>query len=241
MAKDKKLVLFDIDGTLISALRVEDNLKRFPYALRKVFRVDVGPYTAERFHERNNNGKGDRHILWDLLQGHNVSRDQFVDRIGEIGDAFVEFFDSLRDGGPSYEILSGAAEIVHRVIDAGHLSEGVLTGNLGQSALWKLKSVGLPAIAFGVFGHEADHRNDLARLVPDRAEEYFGYRFPPKDIIVIGDTVYDVECARAIGATAVIVSTGWKISKKDFAEFPPDMYVDTLMDNKVLELLGLMQ
>lgn len=237
--KTRKLVLFDIDGTLLNAVRVDDNLNRFPYALKKVFGVDVGLFTGERFHANNYNGMGDRYILWDLLKGQNISRDHFVDRIGELGEAFVEYLNGDASAGPRYRILPDAPELVDRIIAAEHLSEGLLTGNLGQSANWKLTSVGLPVIAFGIFGHEADHRNDLARLVPVRAEKYFSYRFPPEDIVVIGDTVRDVECARAIGATAIIVSTGWEVKATDFTDVPPDLHVDSLMDKAVLDLLRL--
>lgn len=237
--KGKKLVLFDLDGTLIRTLRPIDNLQRFRTSIQKVFHVDVGAFTEERWRQSRYNGRGDRYILWDLMKSHGVSRDSFVDHIGDIGDAFVEYLEGIADGGPSYAGIPEAKQLVEKVIKAEHLSEGILTGNLWQTAGWKLRSTGFPDIAFGVFGHEADNRNDLARLIIPKAEVYFGRSFRPSDVYIVGDTVYDVECARAIGATVIIVATGWKITKEEFAALPPDLHVDTLMDEPVLKLLGL--
>lgn len=241
MNPGKKLALFDIDGTLIRAQRMEDNLQRFPFAVKKVLGVDIGAFTMERWKSKNFNGVGDRYILWEFIKDYGITKDAFLDRIGDIGNAFAEYLDSIKDGGPSYTVIPEAKALVEKVIAAEHLSEGVLTGNLGPSASWKLRSTGLPDIAFGVYGHEADERNDLARLIPPKAEAYFGQRFAPRDIIIIGDTVRDAECARVIGATVVIVGTGWDVSKEDFSAFSPDLYVDSLMDEKVLALLGLHQ
>ncbi len=241
MNQGKKLVLFDIDGTLIRAQRMQDNLQRFPYAIKKVFGVDIGVFTMARWKSKNFNGMGDRYILWEFAKDYGITKDALLDRIGDIGNAFAEYLESIKNGGPSYAVIPDAKTLVEKVIAAEHLSEGVLTGNLGPAASWKLRSAGLPDIAFGVYGHEADERNDLARLILPKAEAYFGRVFAPNDIIIIGDTVRDAECARVIGATVVIVSTGWEVTKEDFAGFPPDLHVDSLMDERVLALLGLHQ
>lgn len=241
MNQKNKLVLFDIDGTLIRAQRMLDNLQRFPYSAKKIFGIDIGALTMERWKAKNFNGAGDRYILWEFIKDFDITKDAFLDRIGDVGDAFAEYLESIKDGGPSYTVIPDAKTLVEKVIAADHLSEGVLTGNLGPAASWKLRSTGLPDIAFGVYGHEADERNDLARLIPSKAKVYFGHAFVPSDIIIIGDTVRDVACARVIGATAVIVATGWEVTKEDFSLNPPDIFVDSLMDEKVLTLLGLHQ
>lgn len=238
MKQNKKLVIFDIDGTLIRALRPKDNLQRFRYSIRNVFGIDIGPLTEERWHQGNYNGMGDRAIIWDFIQSR-VSRDAFLDHIGEIGDAFVEYLESIQKDGPSYALIPDAKTLVDRVIAAEHLSEGVLTGNLGQSATWKLHSVGLPDFSFGVYGHEADKREDLATLLVLKAKQYFGIDVHPWDIVIIGDTVNDVSCARAIGASVVIVKTGWGVSHDAVANAKPNILVDSLLDDRVLKLLGL--
>ena len=237
--KGKKLVIFDIDGTLIRALRPIDNLQRFRYSIQKIFIKDIGPITEERWHKGNYNGMGDRAILWVLVEPFGISRDMFLDQIGLFGDAFIEYLDSIAAAGPSYAVIPEAKTLIDRVIKAEHLSEGVLTGNLGQSARWKLHSVGLPDFAFGVYGHEADKREDLSKLLIPKATAYFGKAVRPRDIVVIGDTVNDIRCARVIGALVVIVNTGWRIDKETLIKAKPDLFVDTLLDERVLTLLGL--
>src|SRR3989344_5446940 len=232
----KKFVIFDIDGTLIRALRPIDNLQRFRYSIQKAFDVDVGKMTHEVWKRGNYNGKGDRFILWNMLSHHGVSRDTFLDRLGEIGEYFAAYLDIVRADGPSYEVIEDAKKLLEKVISARHLSEGVLTGNLGPSARWKLKDAGLPEFAFGVYGHEADSREDLARLIIPKAKKFFGRDIIPSDITIIGDTVNDVLCARAIGATVIIVSTGWNVHKDEFADHLPDLHVDSLLDERVLSL-----
>lgn len=239
MKSKKKLVMFDIDGTLIRPLRQTVSVRRFHYAVDKVFGKDIGPVTEALWKERGYNGMGDRYILWDMVRRVGVTRDAFIDRIGAIGDAFVEYLDAIAPEGAIYGVIADGKQLVEKVIAADHLSEGVLTGNLGQGASWKLRSVGYPDFAFGVYGHEADHRNDLARLILPKAEVYFDMKFRPSDVIIIGDTVNDVACARAIGAYVVIVATGWNVTKDEFAAAPPDLHVDSLMDERVLKLLGL--
>ncbi len=238
-ALPQRLVIFDIDGTLIRVRRLTDNLQRFRVSLKKVFGVDIGELSRDRWQKSGYNGMGDRYILWDLVKDLGVSRDAFLDRIGEVGDAFAEYLEGIQSGGPSYEAIPEARLLLEKVIAADHLSEGVLTGNLGASATWKLHNAGLPDFAFGVYGHEADARDDLARLLIRKAEIFFGRPVRAADVIIIGDTIHDVRCAKAIGAKVVIVRTGWNVPYDEIQNALPDLLVDSLMDERVITLLGL--
>lgn len=235
----KKLVIFDIDGTLIRTLRPIDNLQRFRFSIKKVFGKDIGEVTETRWREGKYNGTGDRYILWSLIEPLGVGRDEFLDRVGEIGDAFAEYLDSIASDGNPYACIPEAKQLLDSVIASDHLSEGVLTGNLGPSARWKLHNAGLPDFAFGVYGHEADAREDLARLLLPKAEVYFGRKISPEQIIIIGDTINDIFCAKAIGAVSVIVTTGWNVPVDELHAAHPDCIVDSLMDERVYTLLGL--
>ena len=78
----------------------------------------------------------------------------------------------------------------------------------------------------------------MKNFIP-KAKKFFGRDIIPSDITIIGDTVNDVLCDRAIGATVIIVSTGWNVHKDEFADHLPDLHVDSLLDERVLSLLGL--
>lgn len=236
-----KHVIFDIDGTLIKPLHPMVALQRVPYAIKKVFGKDSESITSDLWKTRGYNGKGDRFIMWDIVQKLGVTRDAFLDNIGALGDAYAEYLSSIEHNGPLYEPIMDAKKLVEMVIEAEHLSEGVLTGNLGASASWKLRHAGYDDFAFGVYGHEADAREDLARLLVPKAQVFYNRTVTPSDIIIVGDTVNDVLCARAIRAVSVIVHTGWNVAKKDFEKTPADLHVDSLLDERVLKLLGLGQ
>lgn len=232
----KKLVLFDIDGTLIRALVPEKGIHRFSYAIKQIFGKDV-LVTVDMF--RKYNGWGDRAILWDLLKDSKISRDAFLDKLGAVSQVFCEYLDTLAKQERLYEAIPEAQKLVREVIEAKHAFVGVLTGNLGQTAQWKLRYTGYDSFAFGVFGHEADTRIDLAKLIIPKANVHFGRKFNPRDIVLIGDTVHDIACTRAIGASVVIVSTGWNVERTALEKAKPDIFVNSLADKQVYEYLEL--
>lgn len=235
---DQKLVLFDLDGTLIRSLRPLDALQRFRYSIRDIFGIDIGEITQNYWKEHGFNGRSDRYILWGMLKEYGVSRGKLLDNLGSIGDKFVNYLEKTT-GEPLYEAIPDGKKLVDQIIAAEHLSEGLLTGNLIQSAMWKLRACGYPSFSFGVFGNESDNRDDLSKLALMKAKEYFGHPFSPKEVIIIGDTVNDISCARAIGSPVVIVKTGWDVSHGELEEAKPDLLVDSLMDERVVQLLGL--
>lgn len=237
----QQFVIYDIDGTLVRTKRLTDNLQRFRYAIQIVFGKDIGKVTEELWRDKGYNGKGDRHILWEMVRPLGILQEELLRKIDDIGNAFVEYFEMIQDDGPSYEVIPDAKLMLQNVIEAPHLWQGVLTGNLGPAASWKLKASGLPDIGFGVYGHEADSRDDLARLLLPKIKQHYNVDIAPRDIVIVGDTVHDARCAAAIGATSIIVMTGWNVSKHDVEEEHPDLIVDSLLDSRVGSLLGLKQ
>ncbi len=233
-----KLVLFDIDGTLIRPLRVTDALQRFPFAIQKVFDIQIAQITDTFWKRSGYNGNCDRYILWDMVK-HTINRDYFIDHLGDLEECFVEYLDSLDDGKPLYEKIPDASSLVDKVIASDSHVSGVLTGNLMYSANWKLHHAGYNRFSFGVYGHETDERNDLAKLALYKAGLYFNPDIQAKDIIIIGDTVHDIVCAQAIGAPVVIVSTGHGVSESEIKSLMPDLYCNSLNHPDVISFLGL--
>ena len=87
---------------------------------------------------------------------------------------------------------------------------GLLTGNIRAGAEIKLRHYGLwHHFPFGGFADGLIDRDDVARRALAEAEAHIGRPIDPADVWVIGDTPLDVRCARAIGAKAVVVATGW--------------------------------
>lgn len=234
-----KLVLFDIDGTLIRPLVGGKALQRFSYAIKKAYGVDV--QVDELSWGQRYNGKGDWWIISDLVRDHGLSQSSIKWGLDRVGRAFCEYLDRMAQGGKVYEAIEDAQALVDVVVGAPHLTASVLTGNLGASAQWKLTHAGYKVFyTFGVFGHEAQDRKKLAKLVLPKAKKHLGYEVHPNDVVVIGDTVHDIRCARSIGARVIAVTSGWHVDPKGLEKEWPDLLVDSLMDERVLDLLGLM-
>jgi phosphoglycolate phosphatase-like HAD superfamily hydrolase len=132
-------------------------------------------------------------------------------------------------------ILPGAKELLTFLNSRVHL--GVLTGNYEKIAWHKLELVGLrDFFSFGLFGHEAEDRNSLARLVLGKAKKHFHKDFLSKNIFFIGDTPKDIACAREIDAKVIAVTTG-KYTKNDLELLKPDLLVSSLLDEHITDFI----
>jgi len=85
----------------------------------------------------------------------------------------------------------------------------LLTGNWERGAGIKLGSVGLRRFfAFGSFGDGQTDRRDLPPVALARAAEHCGREFGPEETWIVGDSLLDVDCARAHGIPCFAVATG---------------------------------
>ena len=104
---------------------------------------------------------------------------------------------------------------------------GLLTGNIGRGAEIKLLHFGLwHHFRFGGFADGLANRDDVARRALAEAEMHVGKPIDPAKVWVIGDTPLDVQCARAIGAKAVVVATGWHPHDELVASNPDHLLPD---------------
>lgn len=192
------VLLFDIDGTLLSTSGA--GRKAMDAALRDEFAVDV-PIVQGSI-----SGRTDRHIATNQFRLHGI--EDTPDNWRRFIEGYLRHLpDSLRDN-PG-RVLPGIEPLLARVSGRDDVSVGLLTGNLQRGARLKLGHYGIDRyFAFGAYGDAHHDRDAVAaeawRLVVERC----GAGVRGDDVWVIGDTPWDVRCARAIRARAIAMATG---------------------------------
>lgn len=88
-------------------------------------------------------------------------------------------------------------------------TQGLLTGNIEQGAYLKNKAQGIEEyFAFGAYSDDHHNRNELGFFAAERASEHLNDCITPEDLLIIGDTIKDIACARACGAKVAAITTG---------------------------------
>ncbi|MFQ3597708.1 MAG: HAD hydrolase-like protein [Chloroherpetonaceae bacterium] len=196
----KKLVLFDIDGTLLRVRGI--SRQSLIDALREVFGTEGSAATHDFA------GKLDSVIIKEVMRASGLSDQDIQKGFEEAKRRYIRNFKqhAQRD---HIEVMVGIYELVEKLAREEHVVLSLLTGNFEESGRHKLA---LPELndyfEFGAFADDADTRNDLPAVAVQRAFERTGIRFTGKDVVIIGDTEHDVKCARVLNSKCIAVATG---------------------------------
>lgn len=217
-----KLVLFDVDGTLLTA----DGAGRraLDRALREVFGT-AGPIEGYDFR-----GGTDAQIVRDLLRLAGVAEDVIAAGEAPLFRRYEQCLEAEVGDGSRVRLYPGVREVVEALAVRDDAIVGLLTGNIEAAARIKLGPTGLwPRFRLGAYGSDHADRTRLPAVAAERARALVGRRFGGRDTVIIGDTPRDIACARAFGATAIAVATGWH-SRDDLAAHAPDHLFPDLAD-----------
>ena len=225
---NKRLLLFDIDGTLVSTGGAG------VVALKRVIEKRYG--VQDDLHDVEIAGRTDSGIATSILKKYGVS-----ETTGNVSDFLDEYVGFLRQslsttGG---QILPGMLEILNQMKAKPDRVLGLLTGNVKRGAELKLQHYGLwDFFEFGAFADDHHDRNFLGEFARKRAQEKHGHAFDAAQIDVIGDTGHDVACGQAFGARTIAIATGsW--SREQLAAHKPDFLFDDLGKvDEVVQVLG---
>jgi phosphoglycolate phosphatase-like HAD superfamily hydrolase len=224
-----KLLLFDIDGTLIQTGSA--GLLGFARAFRETFgheddlsRVDFA-------------GATDSDIIRQLFELHGVA---FTP--GNAARFRDAYFPALAQILPERQgcVLPGVQPLLEMLSSREDVQLALLTGNFAESARLKLRHYGLwNFFPFGAFADDALDRNKLGPVALRRAREFrMGEQFDPAtDVWIIGDTPKDIACARAFGARALAVATGRHRMEQLAADAPDAVLADLARTDQVMNLL----
>src|SRR5204863_402723 len=207
----KRLLLFDIDGTLIhSGGAGVEALKR---AFKERFDIEDDLRDIEIA------GMTDSGIVASILKKHKIPAT--AENVAAFLDSYVHFLSKelpRRKG----KLLPGVLELLEKLKSRKHVVLGLLTGNVSRGAQLKLGHYGVwHFFEFGAFADDHHDRNELGGFARTRAKEKHGREFSPEETDVIGDTPRDIACGKAFGARTIAIATGtW--SRQDLAKHQPD-------------------
>ncbi len=194
----KLLLLWDIDGTLINSGGA--GMRALRTGLKNAFGIDGS------LEDIDFAGRTDRWIMRRIFAKFNLPATE---------ENFSRFFDGYLTAlpaelaNPGARVLPGVGALLTAAAARGDVVQGLLTGNIRRGAEIKLGFHGLwRHFPFGAFADDGELRNDLGPHAVRRAREHAGMDFPAGRTWVIGDTPFDIECGRAIGARTLALATG---------------------------------
>lgn len=219
-AKSIELILFDIDGTLVMTRGAGRTATKL--AMLDVFGTDAGIDT------HHFGGKTDWRTLHELLADRAYSHDDLRGFIPQYEAAIGGHLERII-GDYAVTPCPAAHDLIAELRRRETPLLGILTGNVSTTSPIKLRAAGFDPAWFPVaaYGSEAMERDDLPALAVGRAEKLLGRKIAPEQVVIIGDTPWDVSCARALGGVAVGVLTGFT-SRDDLAATNPDFLLDDL-------------
>ncbi|GAB5464759.1 MAG: HAD family hydrolase [Candidatus Kapaibacteriales bacterium] len=219
---EKRLVLWDIDGTILS-VNDETSKGTFVDVFNGLFDVCISISDLPNF-----SGNTDLGILKEITSNKGIDFSEVIHRKNEIWSHMLDFYQP-KFTLENVKLLSGISELIGHIHNDNNLVSGLVTGNNRDCAYAKLKTHSLDSyFEEGAFGSDHYDRNILPRIALDRhLEIYPGVKFRYEDTLVIGDSPKDIECAKANNMISVAVATG-NYSKEELVDYSPDLIFDDL-------------
>ena len=218
-----RLVLFDIDGTLLVSGGAGEKALRL--ALKDRFGCDDDLAAVEIA------GRTDSGIAREIFKRHGI--EPLAENLGAFFDGYIGHL-SRELPGHRGRLLPGIVALLENLKAREDVALGLLTGNLSRGAEIKLRHYGVwDYFEFGAYADDHHDRNELGRFARERAKEKHGVEFAPEKIFVLGDTPHDIQCGRVLGAKTIAIATGG-CSRGQLAAHQPDFLFDDLSDVKAV-------
>ena len=222
-----RILLWDIDGTLIRSVRVGAYKDYTVPVLEEIFG------TAGRLSEMQVSGMTDLQIVYEALSDEGFTQEQIFDRVQVLASRLTEEARKVTDNGTKFfEVLPGVRETLAALAAHPRYQSALVTGNIESMAHLKMELVGLSEFFTlpGAFGDESHNRRDLPARAAERIRKHLRIDLAPEHFIVIGDTPKDIDCARHFGARAVAVGTGRTSLREELIACQPDALIPDLSD-----------
>ncbi len=223
----KKLVLFDIDKTLIKSSKGHNIA--FSKAFKKVYGIDTNIDII------NHHGMTDQQIIIEVLKKNGLDEREINLKLEECMKAMITSFDKFINNDEII-VLDGVQELL-KELDKHNILMGLVTGNLEPIARGKLKKVGLNHyFKIGGFGNDDINRTNLVKIAIRRAEENFNFQFD-NNVFLLGDAPQDMGAGKKVGVTTIGITTGI-YPKEQLENAGADFVLKDLKDtNKLLKII----
>ncbi|MCY3629466.1 MAG: HAD hydrolase-like protein [Rhodothermaceae bacterium] len=212
-----KLLLFDIDGTLIKP--IQSSRIHIEYVLGELCGRSISTQGVSF------SGRTDPQIFEETLHLAGFSPEETEDLIPIALKRYTAHATYVSD---EVESSDGVVELLEYLKPNKSVQLALLTGNVRVTAYRKLAAARLDDLfPFGAFGCDHADRNKLPAIAASRALKHCGRTFVKDDIVIIGDSVHDITCGQGIGALSVAVATGYT-SYQDLKSAEPDVLLQDL-------------
>lgn len=217
----KKLLLFDIDGTLL--LTGGAGKIAFEEAFEEIFEV------PNAWGNLDPHGKTDL-VIFDEVAQRTLGRLLSPGESGLLLDRYEEIFEDRILESPRFELMPGVIEILEHLSRDPNIFLALATGNFEGAGRMKLKRGAIEHyFQTGGFGNDARDRDKILLAAVEYSEELARQRFDKNNIFVIGDTEYDITAAKKAGVRSIAVLTNGR-THQHFEQDPPDHILKDLTD-----------
>lgn len=224
----KKIVLFDIDGTLL--LTGGAGIEAFDLAFRKLYGrpAEWGGVSAA--------GRTDLSLFRELgtnLLGYDIPDEELF----KLLDTYSHFFEATIQNTPNFQIMEGTEAALEELSTRDNIALGLGTGNLEQTAWMKVARANLDHFfSFGGFGSDAEIRADLIKKGHQRGLQKTSQT--TGELFVIGDTPLDIEAGKLAGGKVIAVASH-SHSYEELESYKPDAVMESLAELDTLcEVIG---
>jgi len=224
-----RMVLFDIDGTLLRAGGIVRHA--MGDALQHVFGTRGGIMDASFI------GATDLGVVHNLMGREGFSAEEIDARFPGLIETYGPILKDKLADWDNFKLCPGVPAILDRLADEKTML-GLVTGNCKPGAKVKLNKGGLvDYFTFGAYGDESSDRAEICRLAHERGENEAGQRISRNDVILVGDSPNDVKAARKYGIRVLAVCSGWGDREELEALEPTWLYPDLSDTEEIAELL----